>query len=38
MSADNRGIHIASCKNRTPCVFPISRGGVNGHSIYTMLT
>ena len=22
MSADNRGIHNASCENRTPCVFP----------------
>jgi len=22
MSADNRGIHNASCGNRTPCVFP----------------
>jgi len=22
MSADGRGIHNASCENRTPCVFP----------------
>ena len=22
MSADDRGIHNASCENRTPCVFP----------------
>jgi len=22
MSADDRGIHKASCENRTPCVFP----------------
>jgi len=22
MSADDRGIHYASCENRTPCVFP----------------
>jgi len=22
MSADDRGIHNASCVNRTPCVFP----------------
>ena len=27
MSADNRGIHNASCGNRTPCV-------LTGHSIY----
>jgi len=22
MSADDRGIHNASCENHTPCVFP----------------
>ena len=42
MSADERGIHNASCDNRTPCVFPsqvwhqlISLKAVStGHSIY----
>ena len=38
ISADDRGIHNASCENRTPCVFPsqvltpvnLPRGDVNG--------
>ena len=39
MSADDRGIHNASCENRTPYVFPshqlISPEAVStGHSIY----
>ena len=42
ISADDSGIHNASCENRTPCVFPSQvwhqlispRGDVNGHSIY----
>ena len=34
MSAEDRGIHNASCEICTPCVFPnqvnLHRGGVNG--------
>jgi len=42
MSADDRGIHNASCENRTPCVFPshvwnqliFPEAMSTGHSIY----
>jgi len=42
MSADDLGIHNASCENHTPCVFPIQvwhqlifpEAVLTGHSIY----
>jgi len=39
LSADDRGIHNASCENRTPCVFPshqliFPKAVSMGHSIY----
>jgi len=42
LSAEDRGIHNASCENRTPCVFPSQvwhqliflEAVSTGHSIY----